>query len=93
MADKDLKSTENFQYASMGQNGCVVLTSASATTASGVLFGAIQVLSAASITAVDNTPGTRGEDLSALSVPAGQIVVGRWSEINLGSGTVIAYYL
>ena len=81
------KLTE-LQNTSLGNYGGVCSGAATITPATGFVFQAIQVLADCTITAVGNVSG-----ITAKSLLAGTVVLGRYTSVTIGAGgLVICYY-
>lgn len=71
---------------SLGQNGAVVRTTTTATSGE---FHAIHVVADAVFSAL--TGNYSGDALTGVTIPAGQVLFGRFTAFTLTSGKVIAY--
>lgn len=93
MADTDLKSTENYQKATLGQNGYKDFTSA-AGSAAGELFAALEAPDGDVVIAGATNNVPLGEKtISAKTLKDGRFIYGRFSGITITSGTLRAYFL
>lgn len=72
--------------ASMGQFGGVYSGPATKTPASGFVFVAFKVLTTAVVTCTGNISG-----LTAIEIPAGETIPGRFTSVEIVSGSVILY--
>lgn len=88
MARLNLYSESEENQASFGGLGIRVLTGAAV---AGEHFYHLKALEASSITATNNLGGDA--TLTALSLPAGEFIVGDFSAVTVNSGTVIGYLL
>jgi hypothetical protein len=91
MAHKSINTETNNNLASFGQFGLRVLTS---NATAGETFVAIQVLEDATIsgTLTANEQGTIGDStITSLALTAGTIIYGRFVDLQVASGKVIAY--
>ena len=86
-----LNSAPAFHSATMGQNGLRVLAAADAATPAGEVFGAIVALEETAITAVLDTP--KGDDTIDITLAAGSSIFGVFTNVDMASGSVIAYFL
>lgn len=89
-----------FENTTLGQYGAVVKTGTTTETAdAGKVWFAIQVINDAKFnTLTDNASSTYSSRLanatlaSALTIPAGVVIYGKFSSFKLHQGAVIAYY-
>ena len=91
MENKNYSYNANANSASFGQNGLRVLTT---NATAGETFVAIQVLEDAVISATlnANESGEIGDaSISSLSLTAGNVIYGRFVNLQVASGKVIAY--
>ena len=79
------------QKQSFGQAGAVLIDAASGNVTG--QFCAFTVLSTAQLTSIKwgELDETRGVALSSVALPAGIVIYGQIKEINIASGTIIAY--
>jgi hypothetical protein len=85
----NLYYSADFQKLSFGDNGLRYLAAGSTSTA-GESFGAIQVITAATISCDIDAP-SGDASISSLALPGGTIIYGNFDDINVVSGSVIAY--
>lgn len=90
MAHKNLEYTTNFNKATLGQFGIRVLTG---NATAGETFVAIQVLEDAVITSdLAELDGNIGDTtITSLALTAGTVIYGRFVNLEVASGKVIAY--
>ena len=75
-----------------GEKGAKVLIPATPATPAGVTFYSIQALEASTLTATESPEDTTNGDASfSGSIPAGSVIFGNFSAINLSAGRVRAY--
>jgi len=86
MGFENVNATPNFQRQVLGQKGFRKLTTGGSGT-SGEFYRAITVLD----DAVISTTSEAGDNLTALSIPAGVTIYGLFSAVSVTSGDVIAY--
>ena len=86
MSYENVNATPNFQRQVLGQKGVRTIRTGGSSTA-GEFYRAITVLDDAVIT----TASEAGDNLVAVSVPAGITVYGLFSSVSVTSGEVLAY--
>lgn len=89
MADTNLKSTENYQKAVVGQNGYKDLTGAAGASE---MFCALEAPNGDATFSATNNCG-KGDSPSSLVLKDGRFIYGRFDEVVVTSGTIRAYYL
>ena len=92
MADTDLKSSENYQKATVGQNGFKDLTS-SGGSAAGELFCALEAADGDAVFSATNDVPLGEKTLTSKTIKDGRFIYGRFTSITVASGTVRAYFL
>ena len=92
MADNDLKSSENYQKATMGQNGFKDLD-LSNPSAAGELFAALEAVDGDVTFSATNNVSLGETALSSKVLKDGRFIYGRFSGITVASGTLRAYFL
>lgn len=91
MADTNLKSSENYQKAVVGQNGYKDLSNARAADAT-ELFVALEAYNGDAVFSATNNCG-KGDSPSSLTLKDGRFIYGRFDDVVVASGNVRAYYL
>ena len=91
MADTNLKSSENFQNAVLGQNGYKDLSNARAAGAT-ELFCALEAYNGDAVISATNNCG-KGDNPSSRTLKDGRFIYGRFDEVVVTSGNIRAYYL
>ena len=99
-------SSSESNNAALGQAGSIFINTAGAITPTSGVFVAITVIDAVEFTALvpedgngkqyigqanPSDSGSGGQALGSTSIPEGITLYGRWSSINVSSGSVIAY--
>jgi len=85
----NLYYTTDFQKLSFGDNGLRYLAAGN-TSVGGESFGAIQVITAATISCDIDAPSGDAA-ITSLALPGGSIIYGNFDDISVASGSVIAY--
>ena len=90
--EQPFDSAGEFHRAVLGQNGFRYLVVGDSETAADEEYCALQALTEAAVTATVEPGDSDGDTSIDLTIPAGVVIYGAFTAVDLTSGTLIAYF-